>query len=169
MQEHRRRIAYLYAYEYGEKMRSAGFVKAEERSGRCRLEIHLKTAGHPGEDAGKAYIYFCHQNRTIGIYLGDLEEKDGSLLWQGDIDCGDILGKGIGISDTKGIWIRRPGSGDFVAGWDDAPVDISRFILYPKGGQKCIRCPWFGSCERSGVSASDRRGKVYEGSHPAGT
>ena len=33
MQEYKRQIAYLYAYERGEQLRSTGFVKAEERGG----------------------------------------------------------------------------------------------------------------------------------------
>ena len=37
MQEYKRQIAYLYAYERGEQLRSTGFVKAEERGGHCRL------------------------------------------------------------------------------------------------------------------------------------
>ena len=35
MQEYKRQIAYLYAYERGEQLRSTGFVKAEERGGHC--------------------------------------------------------------------------------------------------------------------------------------
>lgn len=169
MQEYRRRIAYLYAYEHGVQMRSAGFVKAEERAGICRIAVHLKSYCHPGEEAGKAYIYFEHEGQTIGICLGELESKNGALEWQGIVNGENILNKGIRFSQTRGIWIRRPGNRDYVADWDDYPVDVSRFILYPRGGQKCIRCPWFSSCERSGGDAADRRGKVHEGSHPSGT
>ncbi len=168
MQEYRRQIAYLYAYEHGVKMRSAGFAKVEERAGMLRIAVHLKSYCHPGERAGKAYIYFYHQKRPVGMCLGDLESRNGALEWQGTLDAEDILGKGIHFSETKGIWIQRPGGRDYVADWDDYPVDISRFLLYPKGGQKCIRCPWFGNCERSGIDGGDRRRKVYEGSHPAG-
>ena len=70
MQEYKRQIAYLYAYERGEQLRSTGFVKAEERGGHCRLALHLRGYCHPGEAAGNVYIYFYHQDRTIGIYLG---------------------------------------------------------------------------------------------------
>ena len=42
MQEYKRQIAYLYAYERGEQLRSTGFVKAEERGGHCRLALHLR-------------------------------------------------------------------------------------------------------------------------------
>lgn len=168
MQEYRRQIAYLYAYEQGVKMRSAGFVKLDTRGDKCRLAIHLKSHCYPGEPAGEIYIYFYHRDRTVGIYVGEPQNQNGALEWQGIIDPKDIFGKGIGIADTKGVWIRRPGNRDYVAEWDDDPVDVSRFVLYPKGGQKCIRCPWFGNCERSSEDAFDRRGKVYEGSHPAG-
>ena len=168
MQEYRRQIAYLYAYDQGVKMRSTGVVKMDMRGESCRLGIHLKSYCCSGEPAGKAYIYFYHQNRTVCIYLGELENRNGALEWQGTVDPENILGKGVRAADTKGVWIRRPGERNYVAEWDDYPVDISRFILYPKGGQKCIQCPWFGNCERSSESAFDRRGKIYERSHPAG-
>lgn len=168
MQEYRRQIAYLYAYEHGVQMRSVGFVKVEEREGQCRLTIHLKVRCHPGEEAGKAYIYFYHQNRTVGIYLGELQDQNGALVWQGTISANDVLEKGIRFVQTRGIWVRRAGGRSFVAEWNDSPVDISRFVLYPKGGRKCIRCPWFGSCERSTENGTDRRREVYEGSYPSG-
>lgn len=168
MQEYRRQIAYLYAYEHGVQMRSAGFVKVEERAGQCRLAIHLRSYCHPGEEAGKAYIYFYHQDRTVGICLGELENRNGALEWQGIFSADNILDKGIRFSQTRGVWVRRSRGRDYVAEWDDYPVDVSRFVLYPKGGQKCIRCPWFGNCERSGEDAADRGRALYEGSHPAG-
>lgn len=168
MQEYRRQIAYLYAYEQGEKKYSAGFVKAELRAGQCRLFIHLKSFCHPGEDAGTAYIYFYHQGRTVAISLGELESRNGALEWQGTVSGDDILDKGIRFSQTGGIWVRRPFGRDYVAEWDDYPVDVNRFVLYPKGGSKCIRCPRFGTCERNSEDAADTRGTVYEGSHPAG-
>lgn len=168
MQEYKRQIAYLYAYEYGIKMRSAGFVKAEERAGLLRVAVHLKSYCHPGEAAGKAYIYFYRRKRPIGICLGDLENRNGALEWQGIMDAQNILDKGVRFSETKGVWIRRPDNRHYVADWDDYPVDISRFLLYPKGGQKCIQCPRFGSCGRNDIDTADRRGKVYEGGHPAG-
>lgn len=169
MQEYRRRIAYLYAYEHGEQVRNAGFVKAEVRGGMCRLGIHLKGYCRQGKDAGKAYIYFDHQDRTVGIYLGELKSQNGALEWQGSVDPENILEKGIRFSETKGIWIRRFGTQDYVADWEDYPVDVSRFIRYPRGGEKCIYCPRFGNCKRSVEDASDERGTIYEGSHPAGT
>lgn len=168
MQEYKRQIAYLCAYERGEQLRSTGFVKAEERGGHCRLALHLRGYCHPGEAAGNVYIYFYHQDRTIGIYLGALKNQNGALEWQGELDAEDILGKGIRFADTHGIWVKRPGGRDYVAEWDDYPVDTKRFVLYPEGGIRCICCPWFGRCEKSGVKENDRRREIYEGSTPAG-
>ena len=168
MQEYRRQIAYLYAYEHGIKARSAGFVKMELRGESCRIYIHLKNYCYPGEDTGNIYAFFNHQNRMVGIFLGELESRNGALEWQGMVDPDNVLGKGIGISLIQGIWIRRSGNRDYVADWEDDEVEIDRFVIYPKGGEKCIRCPWFGNCERSSEDASDRRGKVHEGSYPAG-
>ena len=169
MQGYRRQIAYLYAYEYGQQAAAAGFAKAEVRSGRCRLGIHLREHVPAGQEAGKVYIYFRQQDRAIGIYLGDLKAQNGVLEWQGAVDPENIQEKGISFSDTGGIWICRPGTRDYVADWEDHPVDVSRFIRYPKGGEKCVRCPRLGNCKRSVEDAADERGKIYEGSHSAGT
>ena len=61
MQGYTRKIAYLYEYKDGEQMKSAGFVKVEARGGVCRIDIHLKSYCHTGEEAGKVYIYFYYQ------------------------------------------------------------------------------------------------------------
>ena len=84
------------------------------------------------------------------------------------MDPENVLEKKIRFSQTRGIWIRRLGMPDYVADWEDEPVDVRRFILYPKGGEKCIRCPKFGSCKRSVEDALDERRNLYEGSHSAG-
>ena len=149
MQKYRRQIAYLYAYEHGEKTRSSGFVKVEIRGEICRVGIHLKSYCHPGEHAGVVYVYFDCGNRNIGIRLGELKNQNGALEWQGTLEPENILGKGVRIADTKGIWIQRSGNRHYVADWEDYPVDVSRFILYPSGGEKCIRCPWLEKCERN--------------------
>ncbi len=168
MQGYTRKIAYLYEYKDGEQMKSAGFVKVEARGGVCRIDIHLKSYCHTGEEAGKVYIYFYYQKHPVGICLGALESRNGALEWQGILDAENIQDKGVSLAETRGIWVRRPDHRQYVADWDDYPVDVRRFLLFPSGGKKCIRCPWFGSCERSMEHAVDRRGEIYEGSHPAG-
>lgn len=169
MQIYRRQIAYLYAYEHGEQVRNAGFVKAEVRGDRCRLNIHLKAYCRQNQEAGKAYIYFGYQDRRIGIYLGELESRNGALEWQGIMDPENVQGKGIRFSETKGIWVRRFGRQDYVADWEDDKVNTDHFIIYPRGGEKCIRCPRFGNCRRSMEDVSDERREVYERSDPAGS
>ncbi len=168
MQEYRRQIAYLYEYEHGVQMRSTGFVKAEERAGECRIAVHLKGYCHANEEAGNVYLFFRHQDQMVGLRLGELESRNGALEWQGSVASADVLGKGVRFSQVRGVWLRRPGGRNYVAEWDDYPVDVSRFVLYPRGGQKCIRCPWFGNCERNGGREDDGRRAVYERSHPAG-
>ena len=157
MQDYRRQIAYLYTYEHGQPVKNSGFVKAELRDCRCRLGIHLKGYSRKGQDTGKAYIYFCREDTGIGIYLGEMEDRNGVLEWQGAVDPDNIQEKGVRFSETNGIWIRRPGSKDYVAEWQEGLADVSRFLLYPKGGETCIRCPRFGNCKRSMEDVSDKR------------
>lgn len=94
MQKYRRQIAYLYAYEHGEQLCTAGFVKAEERAGQCRIAVHLKGYCHPGEDAGELYIYFYRKNQAVCIPLGKMESRNGALEWHGCMEADNILGKG---------------------------------------------------------------------------
>ena len=158
MQEYRRQIAYLYAYEQGVKMRSAGFVKVEVRGKECRMGIYLKSDCHSaGEEPGKVYVYFACYDRMIGIALGELKNQNGILEWQGSMDSENVLDKGIRMADTRGIWVRRTGQREYIAEWDDATVDVRRFLLYPAGGKKCIRCPRLEECERNNENAFDRR------------
>ena len=92
MQDYRRKIAYLYAYEGGEKLGNAGFVKAEDRGGICRLAVHLRCYSRSGEDPGKVYLYFRHRQQLVGIYLGALKNRNGALEWQGTFSSDDIQG-----------------------------------------------------------------------------
>lgn len=168
MQDYTRLIVYLYAYEYGEKSRCAGFVKARTHGTRCWFYIHLRPGHFSDEFSGKVYIYFHEQNRNIGIYLGDLTRQNDAFTWQGCVDTENILGKEIRLTDTRGIRISCTGNRTYAAQWDDNPADMRQFLLYPKSGARCIQCPRFGHCERSMEDASDRRGAVYERSDPSG-
>ena len=110
MQEYKRQIAYLYAYERGEQLRSTGFVKAEERGGHCRLALHLRGYCHPGEAAGNVYIYFYHQDRTIGIYLGALKNQNGALewmrkiFWERESDLQTLTESGSSVLVEETMW-----------------------------------------------------------------
>lgn len=162
MEGYRRQIAYLYAYQRNGERQSLGFAKLEVRERTCRLWIEIKGVSKNRKETGKIYIYFHSHNQMIGIYLGELEETDERLTWQGILDSENIQEKGIRLIDTKGIWICLPKEQDYVAEWEDAWVDARRLLLYPRGGETCIRCPRFGSCERSTQYAADRRREIYE-------
>ncbi len=168
MEEYRRQIAYLYTYPDHNERQSLGFVKLELRKHQCRLEVHLKKVQSLRGKAGKIYIYFQRQDQMVGIYLGELEEQAQAMGWQGMIDALNIQGKGISLSDTKGIWLTLSEDQDCVAEWEDAWIGARKLLIYPRGGEKCIRCAWFGNCERSTQDVSDRGREVYERSHPAG-
>lgn len=133
MQKYRRQIAYLYAYEHGEQLCTAGFVKAEERAGQCRIAVHLKGYCHPGEDAGELYIYFYRKNQAVCIPLGKMESRNGALEWHGCMEADNILGKGICFEETRGIRVCRPGGRDYVAEWDDYPVDPAQICTVSQG------------------------------------
>ena len=68
MQDYRRKIAYLYAYEGGEKLGNAGFVKAEDRGGICRLAVHLR----------------CYSRSAGGYLFGSAEKSKRGTGMAGD-------------------------------------------------------------------------------------
>ncbi len=83
MQEYTRQIAYFYAYEQGRQEAAAGFVKAEVRSGRCRLGIHLNRLGR-WEQGPAGFISIS------GSRGGALESiwgnwKPGTECWNGRV------------------------------------------------------------------------------------
>lgn len=82
---------------------------------------------------GELYIYFYRKNQAVCIPLGKMESRNGALEWHGCMEADNILGKGICFEETRGIRVCRPGGRDYVAEWDDYPVDPARFVLYPKG------------------------------------
>ena len=94
MQEYKRQIAYLYAYERGEQLRSTGFVKAEERGGHCRLALHLRGYCHPGEVAGNVYIYFLSSGQDHRDLSWSTEESERCTGMAGRTGCGRYSGKG---------------------------------------------------------------------------
>ena len=110
MQDYRRQIAYLYTYEHGQPVKNSGFVKAELRDGRCRLGIHLKGYSRKGQDTGKAYIYFCREDTGIGIYLGEMEDRNGVLEWirttfrRRESASRKQTGSGFGAPEAKTMW-----------------------------------------------------------------
>jgi hypothetical protein len=150
--DYRRQIAYLYACENNAENQDKciGFVKLEERSGRCRLDVQVRKQTFSGTTPGRVYLYFYHRNRNVGLYLGELSGMGNVHRWQGELDGNDLLGKGIPLARIAGVWVQNVNDVDYVARWSGTPVDIFHFIKYPSGGRKCMQCPKFEICERSG-------------------
>jgi hypothetical protein len=150
--DYRRQIIYLHACANGaeEKDRCTGFVKLEERSGHCRLDVQVRKKTFPGTTPGRVYLYFYHRNRNVGLFLGELSGRGNVYRWQGELDGENLLGKGIPLSRTAGVWVQNVDDVDYAARWNGTPVDIFRFVKYPSGGLKCMKCPKFEICERSG-------------------
>ena len=80
MQDYRRKIAYLYAYEGGEKLGNAGFVKAEDRGGICRLAVHLRCYSRSGESVS----LFSTQAAAGGYLSGSAEKSKRGTGMAGD-------------------------------------------------------------------------------------
>lgn len=133
MQEYKRQIAYLYAYERGEQLRSTGFVKAEERGGHCRLALHLRGYCHSGEAAGKCLYLFLssgqnHRNLSWSteesrtVHWNGRENWMRKIFWERESDLQTLTESGSSVLVEETMW--RKGA---------LPVDTKRFVLYPEG------------------------------------
>ena len=125
MQDYRRKIAYLYAYEGGEKLGNAGFVKAEDRGGICRLAVHLRCYSRSGEDPGKVYLYFRHRQQLVGIYLGALKNRNGALIF-----CPTAQAYGLNMVHFGVVMVVV-----LCIGLATPPVGINLYVASSVGGQ----------------------------------
>ena len=166
MSDYKRFVSYIYGYKQGEKGESTGFVKVNARGGECRIWVHVRGFYTHHQEPYRVYAFKQKKEGLEGQYLGELESRNGALEWDGVTKTDSLMG-GFSLEESRGIYIEG-GNRIYAAEWDDYPVDTKRFVLYPEGGIRCICCPWFGRCEKSGVKENDRRREIYEGSTPAG-
>lgn len=125
----KRFISYLYSIYNNQKIHNAGFARMELRTGRNRVDIHLKENGYAGK-TGTVYLFIRKQENIQGISIGNItfrgnqadfryeqaEENIGQTPWQ--------------IMQMNGILIMIEDRAAFLSQWDEQPVDTTRFEVW---------------------------------------
>lgn len=125
----KRFVSYLYSVFNNQKIHNAGFARIELRTGRNRVEIHLKENGYSGK-TGTVYLFIKKEKNIHGISIGNItfrnnqadfryeqaEENIGQTPWQ--------------IMQMNGILIVIDDRPAFLSQWDEEPVDTSGFVVW---------------------------------------
>ena len=67
----KRFVSYLYSIYNNQKIHNAGFARMELRTGRNRVDIHLKENGYAGK-TGTVYLFIRKGENIQGISIGTL-------------------------------------------------------------------------------------------------
>ncbi len=145
----KRFVSYLYSVFNNQKIHNSGFARIELRTGRNRVEIHLKENGYSGK-TGTVYLFIKKEKNIQGISIGNItfrnnqadfryeqtEENIGQTPWQ--------------IMQMNGILIVIDDRPAFLSQWDEEPVDTSKFIV------------WRGGNRNESVKAGTKQGEAGE-------
>lgn len=126
MSDYQRFVSYIYGYVQGEKKESTGFVKVNARGGQCRIWIHMRGFYLRDQKPYKVYLFLQHEGRPQGVLLGELKSQNGALEWSGTANTDSLMGSGISLKQSSGIYIEG-NQRAFAAEWDDFPVEVGRF------------------------------------------
>lgn len=130
MPGYKRIVSYIYTYEKGERKENVGFVKTETRDEECRFVIHMRGAYAHGQAPYKAYLYAPREDYLLGVFLGELENKNGILEWKGSLETGDLKRMPYSLKDARGVWIEGSEGKRYASEWEGYPVRVDSFQIY---------------------------------------
>lgn len=131
MSDYQRFVSYIYGYVQGEKKESTGFVKVNARGSSCRIWIHMRGFYLRDQKPYRAYLFVQQEGRLRGVLLGELKSRNGALEWSAAADTDSLMGSGICLKQSRGIYIEG-NQRTFAAEWDDYPVDVEHFEVLEK-------------------------------------
>lgn len=125
----KRFVSYLYTIHNNQKIHNAGFARIELRTGRNRIDIHMRENGYSGK-TGIVYLFVRNGDNIQGISIGNIvfrnnqadfryeqpEENIGQTPWQ--------------IMQMNGILVFIDDIAVFLSQWDEQPVDTSKFAVW---------------------------------------
>ena len=121
----KRFITYLYEYEQEQKIKSAGFLRVDERGREVSVQISVRKVVRT-QEKGKVYA-LVQMPQLLGILLGEVAVLNG----QGEVtlrmDADRMLGSPYALEDIVGIGIEFPNRGYLASCWkDEAAAAIAR-------------------------------------------
>ena len=103
---------YLYEYENGQRIRNAGFVKAEEGWDEARIQVYGQGTV-PGESSLEVFVCYLKDGQCIGVPMGQLPAADTSFGCRLAYSSRD-LGGTENFRHTAGILLRGTRDGKTV-------------------------------------------------------
>lgn len=146
MSGYQRFVAYVYEYHKGKKGENCGFIKAEVRSMRCRLQLQLQCAGLTPNVRGSVYGIVRRAGLMDGILLGNFQTGETITRCLMETDASDMNHSGFSFGQMGGIILKTENGAFFGTEWDDQPIRPENFreltptqepgILKKKTGQQ---------------------------------
>lgn len=136
MPGYKRIVSYIYTYDGGERKENTGFAKLEARDGECRIAIRMKGVYFHGQPPYKAYLYAAAENGIRGIYLGELESRNGALEWKGSLWEEDLERMPYALDKIRGVFIEGSGGKRYASEWNDHPVKVDSFRVYEESREE---------------------------------
>ena len=114
----KRFVTYLYEYERGVKVKSAGFIKVDIRNGICLMEICVRKF-FKSTQVGEVYA-LTQKNGVYGSLLGEIEMSGGQGDLRLQISEREMEERAICVENMVGVGIRF-GQKEYIAScWEDA-------------------------------------------------
>lgn len=134
MQDYKRTVSYIYAYEDNQKKNNTGFAKLEARGREGHLSCRINgKSGLTNEEILE--VYFLHIGEYYeGIKVGTFKAINGQAALELRINTADIGGSGFELADMHGLFFRTKQQPYkvFASSWVDAPLRLDRFREYKK-------------------------------------
>ena len=125
----KRFVSYLYSVYNNQKIHNAGFARMELRTGRNRVEIHLKENGYSGK-TGTVYLFIRKQENIQGISIGSITFRNNQADFRYEQPDDRIGQTPWQIMQMNGILIIMDERVAFLSQWDEQPVDTAKFRIW---------------------------------------
>ena len=122
----KRFVSYLYSIYNNQKIHNAGFARMELRTGRNRVDIHLKENGYAGK-TGTVYLFIRKGENIQGISIGTLTFRNNQAEFRYEQAEENIGQTPWNIMQMNGILVFIDGQPAFLSQWDEQPVNTARF------------------------------------------
>lgn len=135
MQDYKRIVSYIYAYEDNQKKNNVGFAKLEARGGVGRLSCQLN--GKSGLRDEELEVYFLHIGEYHeGIKIGECRRAaaNGQVVAELRVNTDDIGGSGLDLSGMHGLYFRTKEEPCkvFASSWVEEDLRLDMFREYAK-------------------------------------
>jgi len=134
MQDYKRIVSYIYAYEDNQKKNNVGFAKLEVKGGVGRLSCQLNSKSSLSDE--ELEIYFLHIGEFYeGIKIGGSKAKNGQVAAEFGINVNNIQSTGIDLSGVHGLYFRTKTEPYkvFASSWVEEDLRLDRFRTFTGG------------------------------------